>query len=163
MKESSDIDIHELRRILLNESKDIPLEARFRALFSLKTLGSQGQNEAIDILAEGFRDDSELLKHEIAYVMGQTKNKYAKESLEAVLKDDSQEPMVRHEAAEALGALNSRESLPLLEFYRKNDPLEIIRQTCDLAIHRIEWENSEQSKNEILTQRSVHQCRIGGS
>ncbi|KAG4302299.1 hypothetical protein PCANB_001455 [Pneumocystis canis] len=145
-------NINELRRVFLNESRDIPLDARFRALFSLKMLGNQGHKEAIDILAEGFKDDSELLKHEIAYVLGQTQNKDAVDYLENILKDESQEPMVRHEAAEALGALNSQKSLPLLKFFQKNDPLEIIRQTCDLAIHRIEWEKSEQAKTETMMQ-----------
>ncbi|KAG4302213.1 hypothetical protein PCK1_001485 [Pneumocystis canis] len=98
-----------------------------------------------------FNDDSELLKHEIAYVLGQTQNQDAIDYLEKILKDESQEPMVRHEAAEALGALNSQKSLPLLKFFQKNDPSEIIRQTCDLAIHRIEWEQSDQVKTETIT------------
>ncbi|CCJ30715.1 unnamed protein product [Pneumocystis jirovecii] len=152
MDPTSNDNIHELRRILLDKNKEFPLGERFRALFSLKTLGSQGHKEAIDILAEGFQDDSELLKHEIAYVLGQTQNKDAVEYLEEVLKNPSQEAMVRHEAAEALGALNSRKSLPLLKFYREKDPLEIVRQTCDLAIHRIEWFDSEQCKTETLMQ-----------
>lgn len=138
----------ELRKVFLNENKDISLEARFRALFSLKTLGKQGYKEAIDILAEGFCDDSELLKHEIAYVLGQTRNKEAIIPLENVLKDKMQESMVRHEAAEALGALGNQESLPLLDFFQKNDPSEVIRQTCELAIERIKWENSNESKIE---------------
>lgn len=139
-----------LREILLNKSGDTPLAHRFRALFNLKNLGTDGVNKAIDIIAEGFDDDSELLKHELAYVLGQTKNLYAANSLRGVLKDIEQPAMVRHEAAEALGALGDKESMGLLKDYLVNDPLEVIRQTCELAIARIEWEASEASKTEIL-------------
>lgn len=138
-----------LRDTLLNKAGNIPLAHRFRALFNLKNLGTEGVNQAIDVIAEGFGDDSELLKHELAYVLGQTKNLHATPALQAVLKDPEQPPMVRHEAAEALGALGSNDSLPLLKKYL-DDPLEVIRQTCELAIARIEWEASEASKTEVL-------------
>ena len=53
---------------------------------------------------------------------------------------------------EALGALGHAESLDLLKEYMENDPLEVIRQTCELAIARIEWEASDASKTEKLTE-----------
>lgn len=56
MDPTSNDNIHELRRILLDKNKEFPLGERFRALFSLKTLGSQGHKEAIDILAEGAKN-----------------------------------------------------------------------------------------------------------
>lgn len=139
-----------LRETLLNLSGNTPLAHRFRALFNLKNLGSEGVNKAIDIIAEGFKDDSELLKHELAYVLGQTHNLYAAQPLRTVLENLEQPAMVRHEAAEALGALGDAESLTLLKEYLVNDPLEVIRQTCELAIARIEWEASEASKTEVL-------------
>lgn len=139
-----------LRDTLLNKGGEIPLAHRFRALFNLKNLGTDGVNKAIDVIAEGFQDDSELLKHELAYVLGQTHNMYAAGALQHVLKDLEQPPMVRHEAAEALGALGDAGSLDLLKDYLVNDPLEVIRQTCELAIARIEWEGSEASKTENL-------------
>lgn len=46
---------------------------------------------------KGFCDDSELLKHEIAYVLGQTQNKKAVIPLEKVLKNESEQVIVRHE------------------------------------------------------------------
>lgn len=143
--------LQSLRDVLLNTSGDTPLAHRFRALFNLKGLGSEGNNKAIDIIAEGFGDDSELLKHELAYVLGQTKNLYSVVPLRDVLANEQQPAMVRHEAAEALGALGDKESLEILHKYLK-DPLEVIRQTCELAIDRIEWENSELSKKENLEQ-----------
>ena len=141
-----------LRAILLNADGKTPLAHRFRALFNLKNLGTDGVNGAIDVIAEGFGDDSELLKHELAYVLGQTHNLYAASALQGVFKDLKQPAMVRHEAAEALGALGHAESLDLLKEYMENDPLEVIRQTCELAIARIEWEASDASKTEKLTE-----------
>ncbi|KTW26122.1 hypothetical protein T552_03016 [Pneumocystis carinii B80] len=149
MNQDPEDEIFKLRNVLLNKSQESSLPARFEALFSLKIHG-KSDKKAIDALAEGFCDDSELLKHEIAYVLGQTQNKKAIIPLEKILRSESQETIVRHEAAEALGALNSQESLPLLKFLKENDPSEIIRQTCDLAIQRIEWENSNESKTEKL-------------
>ena len=64
--------------------------------------------------------------------------------------------MVRHEAAEALGALGDKESLPLLEKYFKEDPLLEIRQTCELAIERIHWENSEKAKTKFWKSHCTH-------
>ncbi|KAK7204153.1 Deoxyhypusine hydroxylase [Myxozyma melibiosi] len=145
-------EVSQLRALLINESGDVPLGQRFRALFSLKSLGKEGVNSAIDAIDEAFKDDSALLKHELAYVLGQTHNVYAVPTLQKVLKDESQDPMVRHEAAEALGAIGDAQSLDLLREYFVNDPLEVIRQTCELAIARIEWEHSKQAAEEVLGQ-----------
>ena len=38
---------------LLNRSGNTPLAVRFRALFALKALASDGNNEAVDIISEG--------------------------------------------------------------------------------------------------------------
>jgi len=153
-----DIDsasLEQLRDVLLNKSGDVKLANRFRALFNLKCVGAeddkpQEAQKAIEYIAECFRDDSELLKHEVAYVLGQTKKLGAAPYLREVLKNPAQQCMVRHEAAEALGAIGDVESLALLEDYFKNDPLIEIRQTCELAIERIKWEHSEASKSEKL-------------
>lgn len=120
-----------------------PLAKRFRALFSLKALGSEGDEAAIDAIARGFADDSELLKHELAYVLGQTKQERARIHLTTVLEDMQQQGMVRHEAAEALGAIGDERSLATLAKFEHDDPLEVVRQTCELARERIEWVKSQ--------------------
>lgn len=56
--------------------------------------------EAIEWISKAFVDDSALLKHELAYCLGQMQDKRAIPTLTAVLKDTQQEPMVRHEAGE---------------------------------------------------------------
>lgn len=42
---------------------------------------------------------------QVAYVLGQLQNKAASDALSTVLKDVCEHPMVRHEAAEALGSI----------------------------------------------------------
>lgn len=152
-----DIDtatLEQLRDVLVNKSGKTSLANRFRALFNLKNIGADGTNKeaerAIDYIAECFGDSSELLKHEVAYVLGQIKNVYAAPYLQEVLKSTEQQCMVRHEAAEALGAIGDEGSLELLKHYLANDPLEEIRQTCELAIERIKWEHSEKPTTEVL-------------
>lgn len=145
--------LEQLRDILSNKTGDVKLPNRFSALFNLKTVSAESSDkaeaeQAIDYIAECFKDSSELLKHEVAYVLGQTKNLHAAPHLRHVLEDNDQQVMVRHEAAEGLGALGDVGSLPLLEQYFANDPSIEIRQTCELAIGRIKWEQSENSKTE---------------
>lgn len=79
---------------LLNDPKR-PLKERFRALFTLKNIGGQ---QSIESIAECFRDESALLKHELAYCLGQMQDIAAVPYLTSVLEDVKQEPMVRHEA-----------------------------------------------------------------
>lgn len=137
---------------LINKSGKEPLAVRFRVLFNLKSIGEEWAqnperaNRAVEYINETFKDGSELLKHEVAYVLGQTKNFHAAPLLRDVLKDSNQQCMVRHEAAEALGALGDEESLSLLEEYWKNDPLVEIRETCELAIERIKWQKEQEAE-----------------
>ena len=46
-----------------------------------------------------FQDPSALLKHELAYCLGQMKNATALPILESILADDREDPMVRHEVS----------------------------------------------------------------
>ena len=47
----------------------------------------------------GFVDESALLKHELAYCLGQIKRTSALPVLESVLTNEKEDPMVRHEAS----------------------------------------------------------------
>ncbi|XP_001365032.1 deoxyhypusine hydroxylase [Monodelphis domestica] len=112
-----------------------PLQARFRALFTLRGLGGPG---AISWISQAFRDESALLKHELAYCLGQMQDTRAIPVLVEVLKDTNQEPMVRHEAGEALGAIGNPAVLELLKEFSK-DPVIEVAETCQLAVQRLEW------------------------
>lgn len=126
---------------ILNDSEK-PLPERFRALFTLRNLGGEA---AIECIARCFGDPSALLKHELAYCLGQMQDERAIPVLEQVLKDNTQDTIVRHEAGEALGAIGSERVLPLLQEYEKSSIPEI-SETCELAIQRIKWLNSPESK-----------------
>jgi len=112
-----------------------PLKDRFRALFTLKNIAS---DLCIEEIGKGFKDPSALLKHELAYCLGQMQDLRAIPILSAVLEDDNQETIVRHEAGEALGAIGCLDVLPLLQKYSRHETTEIA-ETCQLAIERIEW------------------------
>ncbi|XP_055371952.1 deoxyhypusine hydroxylase [Condylostylus longicornis] len=116
-------------------NKDLPLKKRFRALFTLKNLGG---NVAIDCIAECFKDDSALLKHELAYCLGQMQDKSAIPILTKILEDVKQEPMVRHEAGEALGAIGTDEVIPILTKYLEDECTEV-RETCEIALDRVKY------------------------
>jgi deoxyhypusine monooxygenase len=146
-----------LRKTLTTECA--PLALRFRALFSLKHLSSQPEPQAvlaIQAIAAAFVSPSVLLKHELAYCLGQTRNLAAVPYLRAVLEDVEEDSMCRHEAAEALGALGDVSSLGLLRELRDSDEeVEVVRETCEIAVARIEWENSQERKAERLQQRYI--------
>lgn len=135
-------ELKNLESCLLNTSQDAPLHTRFRALFTLKALKN---DDAVAIISKGFKDPSALLKHELAYCLGQMKNTSALPTLEVVLKDTSEDPMVRHEAAEAMGAISASSSVPILKQFL-SDPERTVRETCEIAIAKIEWDNSEEGQ-----------------
>ncbi len=152
-----------LRSSLCDEKTLLPV--RFRALFSLKHLAKQASESsdgkpsdpavaqaAIDAIAAGFASPSALLKHELAYCLGQTGNVAAAgPPLREVLADLDEDVMCRHEAAEALGALGDATDLELLRRFRDSaDEEDVIRETCEIAIDRIEWANSTLRTQETL-------------
>ncbi|KAJ6189055.1 hypothetical protein N7519_003963 [Penicillium mononematosum] len=154
MASETDNTVPTLRKVLVSESE--PLARRFRALFSLKHLAclqppTDQTLPAIEAIAAGFASPSALLKHELAYCLGQTKNFESVAYLQHVVKDTEEDAMCRHEAAEALGALGYADSLDVLKRFRDDTKeLDIIRETCDIAVDRILWENSEERKAEKL-------------
>lgn len=143
-----------LRQTLCSESA--PLAKRFRALFSLKHLASQQPATsqtipAIEAIAGAFTSPSALLKHELAYCLGQSGKIEAIPHLRAVIEDRHEDAMCRHEAAEALGALGDQTSLDLLRQRRDDqDEEEVVRETCEIAVERIEWEHSDARRSEQL-------------
>lgn len=120
-------------RILVDPQR--ALTERFRALFTLRNLGGE---DAITWISRGFTDDSALLKHELAYCLGQMQDRGAIPVLTRVLQDRDQDAMVRHEAGEALGAIGDSSVLDLLREF-SSDPVVEVAETCQLAVRRLEW------------------------
>ena len=153
----ADLTISALRKTLVSEN--VPLARRFRALFSLKHIAclqppTSQSLSAIQAIAVAFSSPSVLLKHELAYCLGQTGNLAAVPYLRRVLENEDEDSMCRHEAAEALGALGDVGSLGILRELRDNrEEVEVVRETCDIAVERIEWEASEARKLEKIRKR----------
>ncbi|KAG9018094.1 deoxyhypusine hydroxylase [Tulasnella sp. 427] len=135
----------DLQSRLLNSSGTVPLHDRFRALFTLKAVGDE---RAIEVISKGvLQRNFSLPAHELAYVLGQINNPAAIPTLNAVLENKKEDPMVRHEAAEALGAISQARSLPILREYL-NDPERAVRETCEIAIAKIEWDSTPEGQAE---------------
>ena len=143
MDSFSDDQIKAIGRVLNDQSR--PLKERFRALFTLRNIGG---NIALDSIKQCFKDPSALLKHELAYCLGQMQDHAAIPTLVSVLRDTSQEPMVRHEAGEALGALAAPNVRAILEEF-SNDPVIEVAETCTLALDRLSWleKNNEDGRS----------------
>lgn len=120
--------ITKLAETLLNE--ETKMFERMRAVFSLRNDRSK---EAVEILCTGFTAGSALLRHELAYVLGQMQDSHAVPTLIEVLSDENEHVMVRHEAAEALGAIGDRRAKPVLQNFL-HDPLPEVSESCEVAL-----------------------------
>ena len=118
---------------------------RMRAVFALR---NQRTDQACLALCDGFSSKSALLRHEIAYVLGQMQNPVALPALVERLEDNDEHVMVRHEAAEAMGAIGDKSIIPSLENY-VNDPLPEVAESCVVALDLLAWvEGSEFEETE---------------
>lgn len=135
---ASEIDnVKKLNSILIDE--DARMFERMRVVFSLRNMNS---SESIKSLSNGFKSNSALLKHEIAYVMGQMQNKAALPYLIERLEDESEHVMVRHEAAEAIGAIGCMSTKEILEKYVKHE-LPEISESCEVALDLLLHNNKD--------------------
>lgn len=121
---------------LLNPEQ--PVSARMRSIFGLKAIATPPAVRALE--RSLLTDKSALVRHEVAYVLGQMGTKDALPTLVKVLEDASENSMVRHEAAEAMGAIADDSVLPLLEKYAADKTVaREIWETCVLAVESIRW------------------------
>lgn len=129
--------LDELKSIYLNESKC--LFERYRALFTLRNMGTP---EAIEIICQGFFGtprDSALFKHEVAFVLGQIQSLLSVDALSKKLADLEENEIVRHECAEALGSIGKSE---IISKYIE-DPSRIVRESCQVALDMADYYNDE--------------------
>ncbi|XP_050079309.1 deoxyhypusine hydroxylase [Anopheles maculipalpis] len=126
-------------------NRERPLKERFRALFTLRNIGGE---RALESIGRCFDDESALLKHELAYCLGQMQDVRAIPMLTRVLADVQQEPMVRHEAAEALGAIGDSSIEETLVSFSK-DPVIEVAETCEIALERVRWLKEKKAKEAL--------------
>ena len=130
---SSERSVADLRNVLCDE--DEKMFQRMRALFALRNIGGK---DSVDALAAAYESESALLKHEIAYVMGQMQDSHAVPHLIERLEDREEDVMVRHEAAEALGAIGDRTALDVLEKFVDDEEV-VIAESCEVALDLLNW------------------------
>lgn len=129
-------DIEELTKIYLDENES--LFNRYRAMFSLRNLGSK---ESVLALSKGLKCNSALFRHEVAFVLGQMQDPNSIPYLSENLQDKYENEMVRHECAEALGAIATEECIKILNDYLKDDK-RVVKESCEVALDMCEYENS---------------------
>jgi len=134
---SEDSRVDSLRVTICDENEK--MFQRMRALFALRNIGGE---DAVEALAAAFESKSALLKHEIAYVMGQMQDSHAVPHLIDRLADLDEDVMVRHEAAEALGAIGDRTALSVLEQF-VNDGEIVVAESCEVALDLLDWVSSK--------------------
>uniref|UniRef100_A0A7S3DU88 Deoxyhypusine monooxygenase n=1 Tax=Entomoneis paludosa TaxID=265537 RepID=A0A7S3DU88_9STRA len=127
----------ELGSILADAS--LPLFERYRAMFSLRNIGGQDAvQELCNVLVKD--DSSALLRHEVAYVLGQMQHPSSVEALAQSLRRPEEHKMVRHESAEALGAIDGRWDAvePILNEF-SNDENDVVRESCLVALDAADY------------------------
>jgi deoxyhypusine monooxygenase len=126
---------------LMDTSKS--LFHRYRAMFSLRNMNN---DESALALVKGFADSSALFRHEVAYVLGQMQRAVTVPGLTLVLQDKNEHRMVRHEAAEAMGAIGGEEVERVLREYT-TDGEQVVEESCLVALNTIDyWTNGEFSE-----------------
>mmetsp|Transcript_56407 Transcript_56407/g.168829 ORF Transcript_56407/g.168829 Transcript_56407/m.168829 type:complete len:398 (-) Transcript_56407:104-1297(-) len=132
-----DVPTEELGSLLRDSSK--PLFERYRAMFSLR---NRGGSDAVEELGRTLVCDesSALLRHEVAYVLGQMQHPASLEFLDESLRRSGEHAMVRHEAAEALGAIEDRweECERVLKEFLC-DPDVVVRESCIVALDAADY------------------------
>ncbi|XVE72974.1 hypothetical protein DITRI_Ditri11bG0080800 [Diplodiscus trichospermus] len=146
---SSHSSVDKLREVLLDEERG--MYERYSALFALRNHGGE---DAVSAIIDSLGAKSALLKHEVAYVLGQLQNKAASAALSNILRTASEHPMVIHEAAEALGSIADDQSIALLEEFA-GDPEPIVSQSCEVALSMLEFERAGKSFEFLFMQAPV--------
>ena len=132
---SDQTEIGTLREVLLDESEK--MFQRMRSVFKLRNIRTA---ESCLILCEAFSSNSALLRHELAYVLGQMQMDEALPTLTTILSDSKEHVMVRHEAAEALGAIGNPKAIPVLEEFLNDEHIEV-SESCEVALDLLDWVN----------------------
>ena len=130
---SNSDQLQELRDILLDENQK--MFQRMRSVFKLRNIRTP---ESCLILCEAFSSSSALLRHELAYVLGQMQMDEALPTLTSILSNASEHVMVRHEAAEALGAIGNVDAIPILKEFLHDEHVEV-SESCEVALDLLNW------------------------
>lgn len=128
------------------------LFARYRAMFALRDAGGAAAVAALAAALRAGRGAAEggagsagaLLRHELAFVLGQMQDARAVPALAEALADKREHDMVRHEAAEALGSVATDEARAILEEYRHDDR-QVVRESVAVALDIADYIQDDQA------------------
>lgn len=95
------------------------------------------------LILVGLKAGSALFRHEVAFVLGQLQEEVSVPHLKASLDDANENEMVRHECAEALGAIATPYCFEILKKYLEDDK-RVVRESCVIALDMCEYENSSE-------------------
>jgi deoxyhypusine monooxygenase len=135
-KKPLNADIPKYQQTLTDQT--VPLFDRYKAMFSLRNNGSKA---AVLALCLGLKDPSPLFRHEVAYVLGQLAHPASSSALMDSVTDGAEHEMVRHEAAEALGAIGTSDCVEFLEKY-VDSPALMLKESCVVALDAADYFNT---------------------
>lgn len=130
---SDEEDFLAMKLLLLDDSSR--MFERMRVVFKFRNIRTVDSCMA---LCQAFSTKSALLRHELAYVLGQMQMDEAIPTLIDRLSDLDEHVMVRHEAAEALGAIGNLSAKPVLENYLSDSFIEV-SESCEVALDLLDW------------------------
>jgi deoxyhypusine monooxygenase len=149
-----------LAKTLLDQKQ--PLFLRYRAMFGLRDLASPPDLPtaipAIEALAKGLlrsAEPSALFRHEVAFVFGQLSHPASIPALTAALSDLSEQSMVRHEAAEALGSLGDEEGVEETLKRFLNDKEQVVRESVVVALDMAEFEKGGETEYALIPEAAA--------
>jgi deoxyhypusine monooxygenase len=138
---------------------DLPILERYRAMFSLRNKGGAA---CVEQLCRALTTDtsSPLLRHEVAYVLGQLQHPDSVDALEVSLRRLGEHEMVRHESAE--GRWQDCERI-LTEF--ASDENVVVRESCLVALDAANYWGHSHSDSEVQSadEESLHHDASGAS
>jgi deoxyhypusine monooxygenase len=85
-------------------------------------------------------ESSALLRHEVAYVLGQLQHPASVDALAMSLRRKGEHRMVRHESAESLGSIEGRwmETNDLLKEF-STDEDQVVQESCLVALDAVDY------------------------
>jgi len=101
-----------------------------KQVFQLTSTARQAKDDIVDVLGSQVdnSDHGELMCHEIAYVMGQLRDPRALPKLLEALGNRGNTCIVRHECAEAIGAIGVEEGLKMVECTGEDDEVRLSKE-----------------------------------
>ena len=123
-------------KILLCPTESV--ESKYGALFNLRSIHTE---EACQAIREcyAYLGTSELLKHEVMYILGQNIMPSSVDFLINSLNDENEAPVVRHEAGEALSNFVEFREKTIPELQKHWDsPVSVVRSTVRIAIKKLQ-------------------------